>query len=90
MRSCYWHKPIGQILIEKGQVSALQLEEGLALQQHQPGRRIGEILVGLGYCNAREVLRAYADQLGTTYAKSWAAWRDTDPARKSSEEVPAP
>jgi hypothetical protein len=50
------------------------LEECLALQQHKPGRKIGEILVSLGYISLRDVRRAYADQLGSAYAKNWVTW----------------
>jgi hypothetical protein len=74
MSSRYWHKPIGQILIEKGLTTQGQLEECLALQQHKPGRKIGEILVSLGYISLRDVRRAYADQLGSAYAKNWVTW----------------
>ncbi|NIM04833.1 MAG: hypothetical protein GTO55_02680 [Armatimonadetes bacterium] len=77
MRPHYWRKPIGEILIEKGLATRLQLEQGLALQQHKPGQKIGAILVGLGYVTTKDLLRAYADQLGTAYAKAWVGWRES-------------
>jgi hypothetical protein len=76
MRARYWRKPIGEILVEKGLTTRFQIEQGLAIQQHQPGQKIGMILVGLGYVSTRDLLRAYADQLGTAFAKSWVGWRE--------------
>jgi len=77
MRPRYWLKPLGEILVEKGLATRPQLEEGLAVQQRQPGQKIGAILVELGYITTKDLLRAYADQLGTAYARAWAGWRGT-------------
>ncbi len=67
LRPRNWHKPIGEILLEKGLITREQLEEGLALQEHQRGRKIGQILVERGYVSMKEVLRAHAEQLGMMY-----------------------
>jgi len=77
MRTRCWHKPIGEILISRGLATRTQLELALALQERLPGRKIGEILVELGYVKTRDILRAHAEQLVSTYAKSWAGWRES-------------
>jgi len=75
MASRYWRKPIGEILIEKGLTTQLEVEECLLLQQRIPDQKLGEIMAMLGYVRMKDVMRAYADQLGTAYARNWAAWR---------------
>ena len=75
MASRYWLKPIGEILVQKRMVTRPQIEEGLILQQRQPSKRIGEILMEKGYISKRDLMTAFADQLGTAYARAWAAWR---------------
>lgn len=67
MRRRNWRKPIGEILIEKGLLTNEQLDEGLALQKRQPGKKIGAVLVSLGFVSMRDVLRAHAEQLGLIY-----------------------
>ncbi|NIM04834.1 MAG: hypothetical protein GTO55_02685 [Armatimonadetes bacterium] len=62
-----WRKPIGEILVEKELVTRAQLEEALVLQRRQPGKKIGEVLVKLGYVDKKDVLRAHAEQLGMMY-----------------------
>lgn len=62
-----WRKPIGEILIDKGLITGEQLDEALALQRRQPGKKIGEILVRLGFVNLKDVIRAHAEQLGMFY-----------------------
>jgi type IV pilus assembly protein PilB len=75
MASRCLRKPIGAILLERGSIKPSQLDEALGLQARQPGKKLGEILMKLGYVSEKEILRAYADQLGTAYARNWAAWR---------------
>jgi len=74
LQSRNWRKPIGEILLEKGLITQAQLEEALMTQRRQPGKKLGEILVRLGYVNKRDVLRAHAEQLGMIYE----AGPDTD------------
>ena len=62
-----WRKPIGEILIGRGQITSAQLEEAIALQRQQPGKKLGQILVQLGYVSQKTVLHAYAEQLGVFY-----------------------
>jgi type IV pilus assembly protein PilB len=63
-----WRKPIGEILIGKNLISNMQLQEALNLQRERPGEKLGQILVKLGYVSKKDVLRAYAEQLGMLYS----------------------
>jgi hypothetical protein len=75
MRACFWRRPIGEILIERGLTTHAQVELALALQQRLPQQRVGSILVELGYVKMKDIVRAHQDQLGTHYAKAWSVWR---------------
>ncbi len=77
MRSRCWHKPIGEILVERRLVTRAQLALALSLQERLPEHRLGKILVDLGCLKMRDVSRAHAEQLQTTFARAWAGWRET-------------
>ncbi len=53
--------PLGSLLLREGLISAEQLELAL-LDQQQVGRRLGEILVDLGWVTSRDVARALSEQ----------------------------
>jgi len=57
---------LGELLIAGELITPEQLNEGLA-QQKQAGKRIGEILVELGYITESDVFGALGDQLGVPY-----------------------
>jgi type IV pilus assembly protein PilB len=59
-------KPLGQMLVEKGLISAQQLREALEAQK-ESDLRIGEILVGLGYLDRRALFETLAEQLGVEF-----------------------
>jgi type IV pilus assembly protein PilB len=59
-------KQLGELLIEQGIISALQLEKALALQQERGGL-IGEILVDLGYAGEENIAQALTSQYGFPY-----------------------
>lgn len=48
---------LGEVLVKSGPVSQAQLDEALAIQASQPGRRVGEILVALGAIDREELQR---------------------------------
>jgi general secretion pathway protein E len=54
---------LGEILIERRQISSEDLARALELQQDRPGEKLGKILVDLGFIAARDVLSALAEQL---------------------------
>jgi type IV pilus assembly protein PilB len=66
MRRLSRRKPLGQILVEKGVITAQQLRDALEKQQGTT-LRIGELLVSLGYADRRAVYEALAEQLGVPY-----------------------
>ncbi|MDQ6946603.1 MAG: Flp pilus assembly complex ATPase component TadA [Actinomycetota bacterium] len=53
---------LGELLVEKGLVTASQLSQAL-LQQDASGKRIGELLVELGAVNERDMVEVLAMQL---------------------------
>ena len=56
------HDRLGQLLLREGKLSATQLAHGLSTAGTE-GRRIGEVLVDLGYLKRRELLPAVRRQL---------------------------
>src|SRR2546428_13683868 len=55
-------RPIGQILIDKGEISEVDLEVALA-EQERSGRRLGEILIESGRISWLALARAMAEQV---------------------------
>lgn len=55
-------RPIGQILVEKGEISEVDLEDALA-EQERSGRRLGEILIEQGRTSWLALARAIAEQV---------------------------
>lgn len=55
-------KPIGEILVDRGTVSAQELETAVTKQKETPDKKIGEILVENGAANAKQVAVALRDQ----------------------------
>src|SRR3989338_5012882 len=57
---------LGQILIDEGIITLVQLEEALA-EQRTTGRFFGEILVSRGEVTEEEIARSLSEQLGFAY-----------------------
>jgi hypothetical protein len=55
-------RPIGQILVEKGEISEVDLEAALR-EQERTGRRLGEILIEQGRTSWLALARAIAEQV---------------------------
>lgn len=55
-------RPIGQILVESGEISEVDLEAALA-EQERTGRRLGEILIEQGRTSWLALARAIAEQV---------------------------
>jgi chromosome segregation ATPase len=68
-------RPIGEIFLERGMVSAEELDLALD-EQRQSGRRLGEILVGQGNLSRLELASALADQ--------WASFQKLRPPSGSN------
>jgi len=53
----------GDLLVHRGRVNAAALEQLLSVQQAQPGRRIGELLVAAGATTSEDVRQAVQEGL---------------------------
>ena len=74
-------RPIGEIFLERGMVSADELERALD-EQRESGRRLGEILVGKGNLSRLELASALADQ--------WASFQKLRPPSAANGVPPLP
>ncbi|MCX6356816.1 MAG: type II secretion system ATPase GspE [Candidatus Aureabacteria bacterium] len=64
-------KLLGQILLKNGALTPDQLDQGLARQEEQGSdRRIGQILLDLGFIKEDDLLGALSEQFGLPYLKS--------------------
>lgn len=50
--------PLGDTLISDGAITKAQLDEALEIQKKQTDKKLGEILIGLGYINAETLDKA--------------------------------
>ena len=55
-------KPVGEILVERGDVTREAVEQGLARQKETPGKKLGEILVEEKSAAPKKVVSALRDQ----------------------------
>jgi len=79
-------RPLGEILVRTGHLSAEKLEEALLAQQgEQAGARLGEILMRMKALGEEEVLKALALQLDLPFV---AAVEAEDAAAALSKRVP--
>ena len=74
-------RPIGQILVEKGEISEFDLEAALA-EQERTGRRLGEILIEQGRTSWLALARAIAEQVLDIQNST----AEPDPAREPSPD----
>ena len=58
---------LGEILLDRGALSAIQLQEALEQQHASEGRRLGELVVDLGYATDEMVAHGLADQFQLQY-----------------------
>jgi type IV pilus assembly protein PilB len=79
-------KLIGQILLDKGLITQEQLDEALRVQKNTT-EQIGRILTDLGYVTERDVLRAYAEQLGIPFLELNEVSVDHDVAKAIPQSV---
>lgn len=55
---------IGEKLVAKGLITQAQLDEALGVQKAEPVRKIGEILVSLGYLDVEQFTQVLAEDMG--------------------------
>jgi two-component system, chemotaxis family, sensor kinase CheA len=58
-------KPVGEIMIQKGEITSKELEKGLERQKQEPGKKIGQILVEDKSVESKSVVGALRDQKKT-------------------------
>lgn len=58
---------IGQVLLQKGLIEERQLDRAVQLQKRTPGKRLGDILIDLGYVTEEAMAKALAEQLHLPY-----------------------
>lgn len=62
-------RPLGVLLVEWGFLDRAELDRALSEQRQRPGRRLGEILVALGYLSGPDLARLLALQHGVDVAE---------------------
>jgi hypothetical protein len=81
-------RPIGQILVEQGEISEADLEAALA-EQERSGRRLGEILIEQGRTSWLALARAIAEQVLDIQSSPAVLEPEPEPAPKA-EPAPDP
>jgi len=79
-------KALGALLRDRGLLTEAQLEAGIARQQ-QTGRRLGHVLVELGFVTAEAVLEALSLQIGVATVRINAFTVNTDALHALPEKV---
>jgi chromosome segregation ATPase len=82
-------RPIGEIFVERGMISADELELALS-EQRESGRRLGEILVEKGNLSRLELASALADQWATFQKLRPPAAPNGIPPLPSTDPDPSP
>jgi len=72
-------RPLGEVLVERGLVSDLELHDALREQQHEGGR-LGEILFARGLVSAIDLRDALAEQHGLDLRVESRTTRDSAPS----------
>ena len=60
-------KRIGEILIENGSITPVQLKQALEQQKKEPGKLLGKILFELGFVTEEDIVVALATQFNVPY-----------------------
>ena len=60
-------KKIGEILIENGALTPIQLGEALERQKGEPVKLLGQILLEMGYVTEEDIVAALAAQFNVPY-----------------------
>lgn len=55
--------PIGQILIENGAIDEVQLNKALEIQRKSGGKKLGDVLIDLGFITQKDFMLAFSKKL---------------------------
>lgn len=61
---------LGQLLLESGLITYEQLDDALRKQKETPGKRLGEMIVELGYVKEKDVLKTLSKKLNLPYIEN--------------------
>src|SRR5438477_459958 len=75
-------RPLGEILVQRGLISEIELHDALREQQHEGGR-LGEILFARGVVSAVDLRDALAEQHGLDLLESELPRRDRPRLRRA-------
>ena len=89
LQTSYTWRPLGELLVDNGVLTATELETALA-EQRRTGRLVGEILVESGYISAFSLGRALASQHGVELSTAGDADPSTAQPLRSRDASPAP
>jgi hypothetical protein len=73
---------LGDMLLHRGDITARKLQRGLKVA-HDTKRRLGDVLIDLGYASEETVTRCLADQYGFVYQDL----ADLKPDRKALDKI---
>jgi type IV pilus assembly protein PilB len=76
---------LGDMLLHRGTITSKKLQRGLKVS-HETQRRLGDVLVDLGYASEEEVTRCLAEQYGFPYEELTLVNPDAAALRKVSPE----
>ena len=79
--------PVGQILVETNMITPAQLEEALAVQKQEPGRRIGDILISKGHITEVQLYKALEYRFKVPFVELSPASIPQELAKVVSEEL---
>lgn len=80
--------PIGQLLVESGYITDVQLNDALVKQKTDfVGEKIGEILLKLGYVSETQVVHALSARLKVPYIDLVTSKIDIDAVKKIPEDI---
>lgn len=78
---------LGQVLIDENKITEPQLEIALQKQKEQKGKRLGELLVELGFITETSMLESLAKRLNIKYISNFANDIDVEMAKVISETI---
>lgn len=79
--------PIGQLLLSNNYITMDQLNDALSKQKMQPGKRLGDVLVDLGYVKEKDVLKLLSKKLNLPYIENPVFSVETDAINLIPEEL---
>ena len=87
-QGCHDRRLIGEVLLERGMITDVQLQEALVVQKAEGGRAfLGEVLMRLGYVSEIDIVTALVLQCNLPYIAVMKHSIDSDVARLIPADV---